>query len=246
MGGYIMQLQNYSVNDGDGIRTVVFLAGCPLHCAWCANPEGQTLQNSMTHWTETGEILSQLHRQEPFYRASGGGITFSGGEATAQPAFLAELTDALYDEGYSLAIETCGQFDFARIEPVLRKMDHIFMDLKLMDPKRHQQFTGVDNARILENLARTAKLGIPMTVRIPTILGVNGNDEDMAAAFDFLVRQCPGVTLELLPYHRYGEGKYRQLGLTPPGAEFDIPSKAQMAHWQQMARAAGLTVVSYR
>ncbi len=56
MGGYIMQLQNYSVNDGDGIRTVIFLAGCPLRCAWCANPEGQTLQNPMTRWAETGEI----------------------------------------------------------------------------------------------------------------------------------------------------------------------------------------------
>ena len=246
MGGYIMQLQNYSVNDGEGIRTVIFLAGCPLRCAWCANPEGQTLRNPMTHWMETGEILRQIQRQEPFYRASGGGVTFSGGEATAQPEFLTELADALYDEGYSLAIETCGQFDFDRIAPVLRKMDHIFMDLKLMDPQRHKTFTGVDNRLILENLARTAALGIPMTVRIPTILGVNGCDADFSDAYGFLAGHCPGVTVELLPYHRYGEGKYRQLGLTPPGDAFQIPSGEQLEHWQQMARDAGLTVVSYR
>ena len=246
MGGYIMQLQNYSVNDGDGIRTVIFLAGCPLRCAWCANPEGQTLQNPMTRWAETGEILAEVHRQEIFYRASGGGVTFSGGEATAQPEFLAELAGALYDEGISLAIETCGQFDIDRLAPVLARMDRIFMDLKLLDPVRHRQYTGADNGLILQNLARTARLGVPMTVRIPAILGVNGSDEQMAAAFAFVRDRCPGATLELLPYHRYGEGKYRRLGLTPPGGEFAAPAPAQLDHWRQMARDAGVEVVSFR
>lgn len=246
MGGYIMQLQNYSVNDGDGIRTVIFLAGCPLRCAWCANPEGQTLQNPMTRWAETGEILAEVRRQEIFYRASGGGVTFSGGEATAQPEFLAELAGALYDEGISLAIETCGQFDFDRLAPVLARMDRIFMDLKLLDPVRHRQYTGADNGLILQNLARTARLGVPMTVRIPAILGINGSDEQMAAAFAFVRDRCPGATLELLPYHRYGEGKYRRLGLTPPGGEFAAPAPAQLGHWRQMARDAGVEVVSFR
>lgn len=121
MGGYLMQLQNFSVNDGDGIRTVVFMAGCPLRCAWCANPEGQTCRNAMTHWAETGDVLKKLRQQEIFYRYSGGGVTFSGGEATAQPHFLAELVDALYDDGISLALETCGQFDFAALRPCCKK-----------------------------------------------------------------------------------------------------------------------------
>ena len=114
------------------------------------NPEGQTLQNPMTRWAETGEILAEVRRQEIFYRASGGGVTFSGGEATAQPEFLAELAGALYDEGISLAIETCGQFDFDRLAPVLARMDRIFMDLKLLDPVRHRQYTGADNGLILQ------------------------------------------------------------------------------------------------
>ena len=76
MGGYIMQLQHFSVNDGEGIRTIVFMAGCPLRCAWCSNPEGQTLRNPMTHWVETEEILRELRHQAIFYRQSGGGVTF--------------------------------------------------------------------------------------------------------------------------------------------------------------------------
>ena len=85
MGGYIMQLQNYSVNDGEGIRTNVFLAGCPLRCLWCSNPEGQTIRNPMTRYMETEEIIEQVKKQMIFYRNSGGGVTFSGGEATEYP-----------------------------------------------------------------------------------------------------------------------------------------------------------------
>ena len=130
MGGYITQIQHCSVNDGEGIRTLIFLAGCPLRCAWCANPEGQTRENPMTRWMETEEVLQAVRRQAIFYRFSGGGVTFSGGEATAQGEFFQELTQRLYDEGYDLALETCGVFDFDRMAPTLGKMNQIFMDLK--------------------------------------------------------------------------------------------------------------------
>ena len=246
MGGYVMQLQNFSVNDGEGIRTTVFLAGCPLRCAWCANPEGQTVHNPMVTWMETDEILAQIRRQSIFYRFSGGGVTFSGGEATAQPDFLRELTDALYDEGYSLAIETCGHFDFEQLRPVLKKMDLIFWDLKLMDPERHRRFTGVDNRLILENLKRVPELKVPTVVRIPVIKGVNCEKGNMEDTFSFLRKYVPDTSLELLPYHRFGEEKYRQLGLTPPGNEFSVPSEEELEQWKALAEAKGLKVVSYR
>ncbi len=246
MGGYIMQLQHFSVNDGEGIRTIIFMAGCPLRCAWCANPEGQTAQNPMTRWAETEEILAAVRRQAIFYRFSGGGVTFSGGEATAQPAFLAELTDALYDEGFDLAIETCGEFDFDLLAPTLQKMNLLFIDLKHIDPAPHRALTGVDNRRILENIQKTASLRIPVVVRIPTILGFNGDDETMARTFAFLREQAPHAALELLPYHRFGEEKYRQLGMEAPGAQFSTPSQEQLARWNNMARAMGIRVTDYR
>ena len=139
MGGYITQIQHCSVNDGEGIRTLIFLAGCPLRCAWCANPEGQTRENPMTRWMETEEVLQAVRRQAIFYRFSGGGVTFSGGEATAQGEFFQELTQRLYDEGYDLALETCGVFDFDRMAPALGKMNQIFMDLKHPDPMSHRR-----------------------------------------------------------------------------------------------------------
>lgn len=247
MGGYLMQLQNFSVNDGEGIRTIIFMAGCPLRCAWCANPEGQTCQNTMTHWAETDKVLQKLRKQEIFYRYSDGGVTFSGGEATAQLQFLAELTDALYDDGISLALETCGQFDFDTLRPVLQKMDLIFMDLKHPDTEAHRRFTGVGNETILQNLQKTAALGVPLVVRIPVIAGVNADDATLQKALAFIRRNCPGAGLELLPYHRYGEAKYDKLGLPRPSAAFAASTKAQLARWEEMAVAQyGIQVVSYK
>ena len=246
MGGYIMQLQHFSVNDGDGIRTIVFMAGCPLRCAWCANPEGQTRRNAMTHWAETEDILAELRHQAIFFRQSGGGVTFSGGEATAQQDFLREMVDALYDEGFSLAIETCGYFDYAQMAPTLRKMDTIFIDIKHIDPRQHHAFTGVDNALILQNIRRASDEGLPLVVRIPTIVGVNADDETMTRVFGFFEKNQIRAKLEFLPYHRYGEAKYEKLGLALPDPRFATPSEEQLAHWTAMAEARGIEVVSYK
>lgn len=246
MGGYIIQMQNFSVNDGEGIRTVIFMAGCPLHCEWCANPEGLNQKNPMTHWAETEEIASAIGRQAIFYRFSGGGVTFSGGEATAQPDFLRELTDLFYDEGYNLAIETCGQFNFNTLKPILKKMNLIFMDLKHIDPKKHLRYTGADNSLILKNIERTARLGVPMVVRIPVIVGVNADEKSIRGAFAFLRDHAPSASLELLPYHRYGESKYDTLGLTRPNSHFEIPSEEKMQTLRDLACRYGLKVVSYK
>ena len=245
MGGYIMQLQHFSVNDGDGIRTIVFMAGCPLRCAWCANPEGQTRRNAMTHWAETEDILAELRHQAIFFRQSGGGVTFSGGEATAQPDFLREMVDALYDEGFSLAIETCGYFDYAQMAPTLRKMDTIFIDIKHIDPRQHHAFTGVDNALILQNIRRASDEGLPLVVRIhDRRRQCRRRDND--ARLRFFEKNQIRAKLEFLPYHRYGEAKIRKLGLALPDPRFATPSEEQLAHWTAMAEARGIEVVSYK
>lgn len=246
MGGYIMQIQHFSVNDGEGIRSIVFMAGCPLRCAWCSNPEGQTQQNPYTHWVETKEVVNELRRESVFYRFSGGGVTFSGGEATAQPEFLTDLTNSLYDEGYDLAIESCAQFDFERLQGALKKMNLIFMDLKHPCSERHKFFTGVGNEQIISNIEKTCLLGLPVVVRIPAIVGVNADDVTMEQAFKLLKSRAPSAGVEILAYHRYGEDKYRRLNLPLPDESFAIPTREQMWHWESMAEAMGLQVVSYQ
>ena len=294
--GYVMQLQPFSVNDGDGIRTTIFLAGCPLRCRWCSNPEGLAAR-PLVGWYRrkcTGcglcaaacperigidldperdrcracgacadacpsgararlvrlctaeEILAQLRKHEIFYRYSGGGITFSGGEATAQPAFLDTLTAQIYDMGLSMALESCGWFDFDRVRPSLERFDLIFMDLKLMDDEEHRRYTGVSNARILENVRRLAELPADVVIRIPVVGGVNDDEENVRRSAAYVHAHLPGARMELLPYHALGRVKYEAIGLAYPQDGFTTPTEEELRALEEIVQAEGVTTVRFR
>ena len=244
--GYIMQLQNMSVNDGEGIRTNIFLAGCPMTCPWCSNPEGQTLINPMTKMITVSEVLTFVKKQMLFYRYSGGGVTFSGGEATLQIGFLRSLANAFYDMGISLAIETCGAFAFSVVKDILTKMDTIFIDIKHMNPTMHKQWTGYALNPILENICAIDTLPGNLIIRVPLIVGVNTDEENLAATLNFMRINLRKPKIEFLPYHTYGEEKYRQLGKALPDVNFRTPTQEEQDLAIRLACAFGVEVVSYR
>jgi pyruvate formate lyase activating enzyme len=240
-----MNIQNFSVNDGDGIRTTIFLAGCAMRCPWCANPEGGSLRNPMTKLMSVDEVVSQVLRQLPFLRVSGGGVTFSGGEPTFQTGFLRALAGPLYDAGVGLAIETCGTFSYLDVADVLAKMDQIFMDFKHPDPAAHLRWTGRPLDLVLENLRHVRESGADYVVRIPVIAGVNADSETITRMLDILADACPSAKLEFLPYHKLGFAKYEALGKPTP-AGFETPADADLAEYQKMAVQRGLEPISYR
>ena len=311
MHGHVMQLQPFSVNDGDGIRTNVFLAGCPMRCRWCSNPEGMTTdpktgwyirkcvgcgecvrvcpqgigidlnaerdkciacgkcadvcpagaRTRMVSLMDAGDIIRDIQKHRLFYSYSGGGITFSGGEATSQPEFLDCLTRELYDLGYSMDIETCGMFDWEKTEPILRRMDLIFMDLKMMDSDKHRQWTGVSNEKVLENIRKLATLsegapgpaagygsegGPEIVIRIPVIGGVNDDEENIRASAAFVRGSVPGAKMELLPYHSLGRIKYEAAGRPFEQNDFYTPSKEGMQKLRDIVAAQGVTLADYR
>ena len=276
-----MQIQPFSVNDGEGIRTNIFMAGCPLRCRWCSNPEGfeqkeligwhkrkcigcgacaavcpqgigidmdaltnggvtghdrciscgacvkacpEEARASMVTLMDADDVIREVMKHRLFYSYSGGGVTFSGGEATSQPEFLEYVSRELYDSGISIDIESCGYFDFDLVRPALGRMDLIFMDLKHMDPEEHKKYTGVSNERILENIARLGSLKQePETViRIPVIGGVNNSEENIAASAAYVHDVLPDAKMELLPYHSLGRIKYEAIGM-PFGKERPTP-----------------------
>ncbi len=248
--GQVFNVQRYSIHDGPGIRTVVFLKGCPLRCRWCCNPESQSHQAERMEragkWETVGknvtvaEILDEVKQDRPYYFRSGGGVTLSGGEAFAQPDFARALFKECRSEGINTAVETAGSLPFSCMEPSLSYLDYVLMDIKHMDPRKHLAFTGMTNERMLENAKQFAKRGMNLTIRVPVIPTFNDTVEEIGAIAAFAAA-LPGVRqLHLLPYHRLGEDKYRSLGREYPMRDVPLLTDEQMQRLLAAATASGL------
>ncbi len=213
MNGMIFNIQKFSLHDGPGIRTVVFLKGCPLRCQWCANPESQSPEAQEKGRLESVEEIVRVCLQDrEFYEESGGGVTLSGGEPLMQAEFARALLEALGEQGVHRAIETTGFTNESDFLSTLPLVELLLFDVKHWDSARHKQGTGTDNGLILRNLRAAVEAGKDVLPRIPVIPGFNDGLEDA----DGFARLLSGLGLEraqLLPFHQFGENKYAEMGL---------------------------------
>ena len=239
-------MQKFSVNDGDGVRTAIFLIGCPLRCKWCSNPDAWEPVPGLCEEMSVAEALGQIERDEVFFRYSGGGVTFTGGEPTFQEGFLRALADKFYNRGISMWMETCGLFNFSDVEDILLQMDHIFFDIKLMDRDKHMKYTGQNNDLILENAARIHAARIPVTVRLPAIKDITFTEENLLETARFMRDSLPGAQVEFLPYHDFGRKKYEALGLSGDLREFSAPGSREISGARALFKSFGIESVEYR
>ena len=221
--GIVFDIKEFTLHDGPGIRTTVFMKGCPLTCQWCHNPEGQSIL-PQTVCSAAGkrlagreyapdELASLLNQQADILKANEGGVTFSGGEPLFQAGFVGEVIDRLHD--IHVLLDTSGYGDQPDFEQLLSRSDLIYFDLKLMDPLLHQRYTGCGNEPILSNLAILSASGKPFVIRVPLVPGVTDTDENLSAIAE-KVRDLPGLLqVDLLPYNFSAGGKY-----SPAGKEF--------------------------
>ena len=235
--GIVFEIREFTVHDGPGIRTTVFLKGCPLSCAWCHNPEGldprpEVLKSAagerLCGRSYAAEELAELLRRTAPLFAEKGGVTFSGGEPTAQAEFVAEVMERL--EGIHVALDTSGYCPEPEFRLVAERADLVLLDLKLMDPREHLRWTGVDNGPVLANLGMLAGMGKPFVVRVPLVPEVTDTEENLRAVAE-TVRGLNGlVRVELLPYNRAAGGKYAACGRTwkPPFDE-SLPHREDLA-----------------
>lgn len=244
--GTVLRLEKSSIFDGDGLRTVVFLKGCPLRCLWCSTPESHQKQVQMTkdgnitygRIATVEEVMTEVRKDSLFYFHSGGGMTVSGGEILFQPEFTYNLLRRACWEGINTAIETSFFGTWQTIKPILEYTDTAFVDLKLMDPLRHRQYTGVDNSGILHNIHKAGRMpqNFRLVIRRPLIPGINDSESELTALGQFLA-DLPGVDhLQLLPYHRLGTDTYRKLGILYQLTQAEVPSAV---HMQQCAEITG-------
>ena len=237
--GRIFNIQRFSLHDGPGVRTIVFLKGCPLRCRWCCNPESQSFEcESITTGGVTknlgeditvGEILREVERDRAYYyRSGGGGMTLSGGECLMQPEFSEALLRCAKEKGISTAIETTGYAPIEVIRRLLPYVDTVLMDIKHISSEKHKEFTGKDNALILENAKIIAREARRLIIRTPVIPTFNDTDEEIRAIVEFAKSLDTVREIHLLPYHRIGSDKYAGLGRKYEMEHIRVPEKEKM------------------
>ncbi len=298
--GFVSQIQGFCVNDGEGIRTNIFLSGCPLRCKWCANPETWTPSAKLTvvkekctgcgrcmhacpvkaalnpidsdvfvteacnscgkcvdvcptsarkvlgSYMTVGDVIERVKKDVIYFRQSGGGVTFSGGEPTFQKNFLKAIIDELYELGVDMAIESSGMFSWEGSKDIFEKLDFIFVDLKIFDSEKHCKYTGSGNEVILENIMKIGKLGKPVVVRIPLMKDVNDDEENISRTAQFVRDNVPGGRIEVLPHHNYGSYKYDALGMKEHKMLFETPSKERVEEIEELIRKNGIEVADFK
>ena len=236
--GRIFDIQKFSVHDGPGIRTIVFLKGCYLRCRWCCNPESQEykIQTMIRNGKETvigkdvtvEDVMKDVLKDMPYYRRSGGGITLSGGETMAQPDFAVALLSACKEYGLNTAIETTAFADYSVVERFLPVCDLFLMDIKHINSEKHKEFTTQPNELILENAKKLAVSAKELVIRVPVIPTFNDTPEEIEAIAEFAKSLKTVKQIHLLPYHRLGYDKY--VGLSRDYGMGDVapPTKEHM------------------
>jgi pyruvate formate lyase activating enzyme len=280
--GIIFNIMRFSVQDGPGIRTTVFLKGCPLECAWCHNPEALSgapelllrpdrciacgdcmaacpshaiVVNNGTYETRAGlcsrcgtcadacaadareligrpmtvdAVMAEIERDAPFYRESGGGVTFSGGEPLLQHRFLVSALRASAGRGFHTVVDTAGYASPDVLFRVAEYTDLFLFDLKSVDDEIHRRFTGVPGTLIRGNLARLASWGKKVVIRMPIVPGVNDSLVNIDGAGRFIASLGNVVRIQLLPYHTIGIDKYARLGIPYAVSGVQVPSGDHM------------------
>ena len=247
--GRIFDIQRFSVHDGPGIRTIVFLKGCFLRCKWCCNPESQKREiEEMTLQGKTKivgsdvtveEVMKEVERDRIYYDRSGGGLTLSGGESLAQPEFAVALLKAAKESGINTAMESTGFNKYEVIEKYLPYLDLYLLDIKHMNSDKHKEFTSVPNELILENAKKLAKDAKRLIVRTPVIPTFNATKEEIRDIARY-AKSIGVKEMHILPYHRLGKDKYYGLGRVYELEHIEPPSKELMNELLDVVLSEGL------
>lgn len=240
MKAYYHSIETFGTVDGQGIRYVLFLAGCSLGCVFCHNPDTWSYGEKVI---TIPEILADYHKYRSFYDASGGGITVSGGEPLLQADFVAELFKACRELGIHTTLDTAGYCTQQQVFKVIPYTDAVLFSLKATTAEQYQFLTVTDNAVILANLRHFAA-HIPITLRYVLIPGINDSISDLVQLAG-LIKTLPSlVPVELLAYHTLGREKWLKLGLEYRLEEVPDATGAQIAQAKRQLEAQGIQVLT--
>lgn len=210
---FIQKIETFATVDGPGIRTLFFLAGCPLRCLYCHNPE--TWQSGIGIMMDVEKLVTLVKRYKPYYGELGG-VTFSGGEPLMQAEFIAHAFKRLKEEGIHTCLDTSGYSRSPFLPEILKHTDLILYDIKAAEPNLYRTITGQDMAVTDDFLALAQQYKVPLWIRQVIVPGLNDTFEQMDQLADKIYPLRYTEKIELLPYHTLGITKYDKLNLNYP------------------------------
>lgn len=246
----ITNIQRFSLHDGPGIRTTVFLKGCSIKCPWCSNPEN--IKNYPEVYYKDGvkgiygkefsldEIYAEIVKDRVFYEANGG-VTFSGGEALLYVDELLPLMNKLKKENITIAVETCLFIPRQKLEKVIPYIDFFFVDMKILDEARCNSIIK-GNLKLYKTNLELLTSKKQITIRIPFIGHYTDDDGNKLAIINEIKKFKKSILkIELIKGHNLGESKYKSLDLLSP-QYFEVTDYALMQYKKKLEECTKIPV----
>ncbi|MGC3952950.1 MAG: pyruvate formate-lyase-activating protein [Propionicimonas sp.] len=225
--------------DGPGTRMTTFLAGCPLRCLYCHNPDTMNARAGLP--VRADDLLARVARYRGVFRATGGGITLSGGEVLMQPGFARRILRGARQLGVHTALDTSGFLGRNADDALLADVDLVLLDVKAGDEATYQRVTGRRLAPTLEFGRRLAGLGVETWIRFVLVPGLTDDPATIEPIADYAAALPTVTRVEVLPFHQLGRDKWAELGLAYQLADAQPPSPQLLASTRQLFRSRGLT-----
>ena len=237
----IHSVETLGAVDGPGIRFVIFFQGCPLRCLYCHNPDTWNPEEGRV--VTVSELMAEAGRYRSYMRASGGGVTASGGEPLLQADFIAAFFERCREKGIHTALDTSGCINLTQAAPALMQTDLVLLDFKAFDPEKFQKLTGMP----MENLIKTCNFlenrRIPARLRFVVVPGLTDDMNEIRGMAHYLSGFANIERVELIPFHKMGEYKWRELGLSYSLTDTPTPHPEVMRQAREIFLEAGLNAI---
>lgn len=224
--------------DGPGTRMTTFLSGCPLRCLYCHNPDTMSARQGVP--VLASDLLDRIKRYRSVFAATGGGITLSGGEALAQPAFTRRILRGAKELGVHTALDTSGFLGTNCDDAMLADLDLVLLDVKAGDEPTYHRVTGRRLAPTLDFGRRAAQAGVELWIRFVLVPGLTDNPSTIEAVADYAASLSTLTRVEVLPFHQLGRDKWTELGLDYELADVDPPTAFALDNAREIFAARGL------